>query len=347
MDVWVDSATAVEMDVFVLWVRGLTVDQATLCRTAALVEHTRSIVQMDTQSQFMLFNALEPYLQTPTTLAQQCLFTLPADQQHALVQSYYRLSTRLLRELVGKSLTSRTRKDLDEYSERCSLTLQASRRQFDNVRRVYKALEDKKGSLCEAIQQEFLLDEGLAKLYAQLLFLFDNKLSLDNKKLDTLPFEDIAFCVEQMIVHWTDAENQQDLEKQFLQELREFKYIVWNHKDYLTVQRKLVCERFEPAVQPRVAAALKLVGRNMLGLGAGLSHSKELRDVFEDLLELVVLPFHQNGLMTAHVMAVFQALQETFSQLPLSGELQTRFEPTHTRFLLALAPVVVRLQCRL
>lgn len=52
---------------------------------------------------------------------------------------------------------------MDEVSEKTGVTLKSCRRQYDNVKRVFKIVEDLPGSLSINIKQHFLLSEDLAK----------------------------------------------------------------------------------------------------------------------------------------------------------------------------------------
>lgn len=76
---------------------------------------------------------------------------------------YYEFDDCVIREILGKKLTSKSRKDLDEVAEKTGITLKSCRRQYDNVKRVFKAVEDLSGSLVTNIKQHFLLPDDLAK----------------------------------------------------------------------------------------------------------------------------------------------------------------------------------------
>jgi hypothetical protein len=52
---------------------------------------------------------------------------------------------------------------MDEVAEKTGITLKSCRRQYDNVKRVFKIVEDLPGSLAINIKQHFLLSEDLAK----------------------------------------------------------------------------------------------------------------------------------------------------------------------------------------
>lgn len=76
---------------------------------------------------------------------------------------YYEFDDVVIRELLGKKITSKSRKDMDEVAEKTGITLKSCRRQYDNVKRVFKIVEDLPGSLATNIKQHFLLSDDLAK----------------------------------------------------------------------------------------------------------------------------------------------------------------------------------------
>jgi len=52
---------------------------------------------------------------------------------------------------------------MDEVAEKTGITLKSCRRQYDNIKRVFKIVEDLPSSLAGNIKQHFLLSEDLAK----------------------------------------------------------------------------------------------------------------------------------------------------------------------------------------
>ena len=69
----------------------------------------------------------------------------------------------MIRELLGKRLTARSRKDLDDISERTGVSLKSCKRQYDNIKNIFKEVEDSTGGLVENIKKNFLLSEKLSK----------------------------------------------------------------------------------------------------------------------------------------------------------------------------------------
>ena len=75
------------------------------------------------------------------------------------------------RELLGKKLSSRVRKDLDEVAEKTGVTLKSCRRQFDNIKRIFKAVEEMKGCYVPNIIKTFHLPRKQAEQYATFVFI--------------------------------------------------------------------------------------------------------------------------------------------------------------------------------
>uniref|UniRef100_A0A8D0GWD3 FGF1 intracellular binding protein n=1 Tax=Sphenodon punctatus TaxID=8508 RepID=A0A8D0GWD3_SPHPU len=161
-----------------------------------------------------------------------------------------------VREVLGKKLSKGTKKDLDDISAKTGVTLKSCRRQFDNFKRVFKAVEELRGSLVENIQQHFLLSDRLARDYAAVVFFANSRFETGKKKLQFLTFEDFAFCAEQMIQNWTLGavgasgagkrldtnvdDMDVDLDKEFLQDLKELKVLIGD-KELLDLHKRLVC----------------------------------------------------------------------------------------------------------
>jgi hypothetical protein len=79
------------------------------------------------------------------------------------IPRYYEFDKAVVRELLGKKLTTRLRKDLDDISERLNVPLKSCKRQYDNMKNIFKAVEDSTGDLVNKIRTEFLLSESLSK----------------------------------------------------------------------------------------------------------------------------------------------------------------------------------------
>jgi len=124
-----------------------------------------------------------------------------------LVESYYSLDSELCREIVGKKLSSRLRKDLDEICDKPScrfLKLRSARRQYDNVKRIFKAIEEMAGDYVTNIRNQFGLSKELAEKYATLVFAASFRFEVSKKRLNYLTFENIMNISLVLIDDWIE-----------------------------------------------------------------------------------------------------------------------------------------------
>lgn len=123
-----------------------------------------AIVLSDTRDQYALFRHLGPFLHNPPALQHQDIFPLSEDDRRHLLFSYYQYDAELMLLILGKQMSKSMRKDLDELADETQLALSSCYRQFDNLRRIFKTVEDQPGPLAHVIQQQFLLNPSQARL---------------------------------------------------------------------------------------------------------------------------------------------------------------------------------------
>lgn len=151
------------------------------------------LLASDVQDHYRTYSLLEKLLHTPPKLvSEQLAFQIEPQTSQMLIEMwelfiiscklrvflyvrmwnfwdykfgfrYYEFNDSVVRELLGKKLTSKNRKDLDEISEKTGVSLKGCRRQYDNIKRVFKVVEDTPGPLGANIKQNFLLPDELAK----------------------------------------------------------------------------------------------------------------------------------------------------------------------------------------
>ncbi|XP_023650969.1 fibroblast growth factor (acidic) intracellular binding protein a isoform X2 [Paramormyrops kingsleyae] len=303
-------------------------------------EASTDVLLSDTMDQFRTFQMCERLLHTPAKLANQLLFQIPPHRQTMLIERYYAFDNAFVREVLGKKLSKGTKKDLDDISAKTGITLKSCRRQFDNFKRVFKVVEELKGPLVENIQQHFLLSDKLARDYAAIVFFANNRFETGKRKLQFLSFQDFAFCAGQLISNWTvgavgkmqqlerDTEsgavrqllNKQakekhpictnnmvedmdvDLDKEFLQDLKDLKILI-NDKDLLDQHKSLVCTalRGKTKVFNEMEANFKTLSRALVNIAAKLTNTKDVRDLFIDLVEKFIEPCRSDRWTSADV----------------------------------------------
>lgn len=122
----------IDEDVFSLWLEGLNAGDALTVRlqTPAVAvpvlggaDKLRELLWRDSVDQYRLFEKLEHYLMRPSLFRSQLLFQIPPRQQHFMVERYYSLDEAVGRWLVGRKLSAKLQKDLDEVSDHARQTL--------------------------------------------------------------------------------------------------------------------------------------------------------------------------------------------------------------------------------
>jgi len=219
-----------------------------------------------------------------------------------LIEKFYEFDDDVVREILGKKLSSRNRKDLDEVSEKTLVTLKSCRRQFDNVKKVYKLVEDLRGSLIANIRSHFLISEKLAKKYAAIVFITNNRFETGKRKLQYLTFDDFLHCANQMIAHWScnsatcrSDDVDVDLDREFLQDLRDLKMLL--DKEHLEEHRSVTLRMLQGKLSEKMyvesESSFKTMSRTLINIAYNLNHSREAKDIFVDLVEKFIDPCRQ------------------------------------------------------
>ncbi|NXV56096.1 FIBP protein, partial [Molothrus ater] len=305
LDVFVGNTTLIDEEVYRLWLDGHSVAEAVARRLRGGVlerEGTSvAVLQSDTRDHYRTFQMLERLLHAPPRLLQQLLFQIPPERQALLVQRYYAFDEALARELLGKKLSKGTKKELDEVSARTGVGIRSCRRQFDNFKRVFKAVEELRGPLAENIQQLFLLPPALARDYAAIVFFANSRFETGKRRLQFLSFGDFAACAQSMMAHWSQgalapeaAEPDGDLPKSFLQDLKELKVLV-SDKDLLDQHKRDTSGMGVPVLGGpgfggSLGGGVPALSRALVNVGGKLTHARDVRDFFVDLVEKVIEP---------------------------------------------------------
>ena len=202
---------------------------------------------------------------------------------------------------VGRKFSSRLRKDLDETSERTRVSLRSCRRQFDNVKRVFRTLEEMPGNFIHNIKTNFLLPPALAEKYSVIVFIACHRFEINKKKLNYLSFDDFSTVCKTIMTDWTcagvDVDENGDpcLDRDFFYSLRDLKCLLEKEKEH----RYSVCQMLAKSSVMKqrslseVEANFKNINKNMIWLGQTLYNNKEVKDLFVNVVDKVVEPLKQ------------------------------------------------------
>lgn len=78
---------------------------------------------------YRFFGLLEKFLENPPKILEQCHLNLELNTSQMLIAKYYAIDESVVREMLGKKLSSKTRKDLDDVSDKTKIRLKSCRRQ--------------------------------------------------------------------------------------------------------------------------------------------------------------------------------------------------------------------------
>ncbi|XP_071079950.1 acidic fibroblast growth factor intracellular-binding protein-like [Haliotis cracherodii] len=358
-DIFVGNNTYIDPDVYDMWLRGCSVSEAAnvLQKQGVLKKYSATSEDLlsDTQDNYRLFTSLEKLVKSPDKLRDQHIYQINADTQTMLIEKYYQIDAPVIREILGKKLNSRHRKDLDDVSEKTGVMLRSCRRQFDNVKRVFKTVEEMKGSLVENIQTHYLLSGELARSYAAIVFITNNRFETGKKKLMYLEFKDFTLCANYMIANWsyssiecTEHEDMDvDLDRDFLLQLRELKGLM--EREYCEEHKGLLLRSMKGKVSDRaysdMEANFKNYSKNILNIAYGLNHSRESKDIFLDFYEKLIEPCLQNNWSRSDVEASLTAYKMAAASMEfIRGS--PHLQPVWERYMSTLRQCVVQMYPR-
>eukprot|EP00124_Ichthyophonus_hoferi_P004625 Ihof_evm2s533 gene=Ihof_evmTU2s533 len=282
LNVFVSSPVLLDLDIYALWVQGYTVAGAVSAQVVALKGEygweEREYLVSEVHDQFRNFDVILHFLKYPAHFSAQCLCQLSPAVQQRLLEEYYAFDDVVMREFLGKKMTSRQRKDLDDVCTKTSLTLFNVRRQFDNLKRIHKIIEDLPGSLAGNIITHFLLSPVMAERYARIVFINRNRLETTKKKLAYLSLTDLQGCAGALMAQCTKGQGEK-IDHSFLLEMRDLRSFVMGEKGLLDNYRLQVktyfqTQRVDEAHLLLVQKSFKNVIKVVLTLGCYLNQGK-------------------------------------------------------------------------
>lgn len=242
VDVFLTNYPIVDPEIYQLWIEGYSGAEAVhYLKMKGIVEKmgvSLDLVSSDVQDHYRSFDVLERLLSSPSKLCEQPAFQLDTQTQAILIEKYYSLNDSVAREILGKKLSSRYRKDLDEVADKTGIKLKSCRRQFDNVKRIFKVVEEMPGNLTQNIKQQFALPEPLARKYAAIVFIITMRFETSKRKLQYLTFGDFYECSLSTMGYWTYTYQHSgpeyydtEMDKEFLLDLRELRGLLDKEKE--------------------------------------------------------------------------------------------------------------------
>jgi len=321
MDVLVSNQTDIDWELFSMWlegqVEGICVNQL---RERYKEENLNyEDVLSELQNNFRLFCMLEPLLQHPNMFSEQLVWQLDNKTQAQLISRYYALDHSVARELLGRKLSGRLRKDLDEVSEKTGVPLKSCRRQFDNIKRIFKAVEEVPGKFTTNIKSMFNLDAQLSVKYCVLIFIAVHRFEATKKKLSCITFQDFSIATQSIMANWApgfDVDEGGDpvLDRDYLATLREIKNIQDREKDHRNLFIQTISKYADQRLISEAENHFKTLNRNILCLASSLFHSKELKEIFISVMERIVEPLVNAKFTFQQVQIIMKSYEEILTE---------------------------------
>uniref|UniRef100_A0A8D8KW31 Acidic fibroblast growth factor intracellular-binding protein n=1 Tax=Culex pipiens TaxID=7175 RepID=A0A8D8KW31_CULPI len=321
VDVFISNYTLVDPELYQLWIEGYSSTEAvTLLKQKGnmMAGIPLDLITSDVLDHYRTYSLLERILHTPPKLSEQPSFQLEPQSRNLLIEKYYSMDDAVARELFGKKFSSRNRKDLDEVAEKTGVRLKSCRRQFDNIKRIFKAVEDIPGNTTTNIKQQFLLPDELAQKYAAVVFIACLRFETTKRKLQYLNFRDFFECAQAIMTSWTYTYQHAgpdyydtEMDKEFLLDLREIRYLLEKEKEI----KCLVTMRLKPTMLDRVFQEIdsnfRSYWRSIITIAGGLHRTRELRQLFLELTERLIEPWKQNNWSKDHVTQFMKCLTQS------------------------------------
>ncbi|KAF9428474.1 hypothetical protein BGZ94_002265 [Podila epigama] len=346
------SAVVLDESILQLWLLGHNVDQATQKRMPSIQPPVPArVLKSYITSQYRTYELMHHYLHHPRHFAGQFMFPLSLSAKQHLIERYYSFDESVIREILGKKLNSRTRKDLDEVHEKTGVKLPSCRRQFDNLKRVMKKVEDAEGrTLVQDIEHQFLLPHELAKQYAHILFIAYNKLDTSRKRLSCYQFGDFEYCGAVLMQYWTAStmDTMPEFDPHLAQDVRDLKSLMLNDRAVLDELRNRISNNLgqsaHPPVLERIQSNFKVILRNMLSVGSMINQQKEVRNIFGEIADKIVDAFLQVGWSPVDMELFFNSLLAEFGQTTtMTSRYRERYGTSWMRLVTAIKLTSIRL----
>uniref|UniRef100_A0A5K3ENC1 Acidic fibroblast growth factor intracellular-binding protein n=1 Tax=Mesocestoides corti TaxID=53468 RepID=A0A5K3ENC1_MESCO len=304
-DICISYPSVLNEELFESWINGVPVEEAAKnLQSQPDVEAfqlSHELLAASVADQYAQFTLLDSAMMQPDVFVNYpSNYILDWKLRKKLVECYYSLDDALCRELIGSKLSARFRRDLADVAERCGIRLRSCRRQYENLRRVARFVEDTPGHLCEIIRRYFVLPLPLAEVYAAMIFLCVNRFETSKRCFSGATFADFTYCAEQLMTYWTNSNNQVakldspvdlELDFEFCGELKVLKLLA-EKQTYLDRHKSLVIRQISSSVSELclngVETNFKSLSKAIITIATGLSHAKEVRDLFLDIIEKVV-----------------------------------------------------------
>ena len=225
---------------------------------------------------------------------------------------YFSLDEAVVRELVGRRLVGKTRRDMDDISKRTMVPLASGRRHFDNLCAVMKTIEESPSNLFTLVKRKFLLPPELIHCYVVALFLNYHQIDVNSQPtVEGMALDVVLECTNTIIRCWSIEKCSLAFDSAIAHDMRDLKTALWNTQSEWT---SIISNRVSESIKSRLIdaeSAIVHIIQSALQIGSGLLNTREVRDLLVDIIDSVSYPLMQDiGLKDdADLEEFFQSLQ--------------------------------------
>ncbi|GAU97888.1 hypothetical protein RvY_09113 [Ramazzottius varieornatus] len=368
VDVFITNRCYFDMKIYQLWLDGER--EEGICKTTLAMEQmedtpqSKQIVNSYVSDQLRTFHLLEKCLHSPPELINNPVFQMTDACRIFLLEKYYSFDRHYVRTLLGRKYSHRARRSFEEECQKMGIKQNSCYRQYENIRRISKAVVPMFGPSAKNIQTSFFLPESLCWDYACILFLSVQRIDLPGARLADLTFDDLAHCSTDLMKGWTlgspqgamvqklpmdsAAVNQEGIsdlriDKDFLYSMKEFRFLL--ERDTMESLKRSVIQTlsgrgtgFSPSQE-----LLRDLCRNLLIMALNLHHSKQLKIIFTDVMEKIVSPLKTAAWSRDDVSAFLSAFMNRAQDLNEFKSRDARLSGMWRRFYTAFNSCVLRL----
>lgn len=247
-----------------------------------------------------------------------------------------------MRNLLGKKINSRTRKELDGISEKAHIPINGCKRMFDNLKRIQKSIEDiEDKNIIEEIQKEFHLNYGLASQYSYIIFMNLLRLDTTKRKMAHFKYENFEAAAAVFYKCWRHPEIIYEFDEDFCQDLKEIKASFFCIKDIWEEYRTLISQNLQNSgnmiLMKKGQQIFKLLLRNILIIGTTLSNSKENRSIFIQIIDKITEPCISVGWSKSDVVIIFNSIMSQFKELSFfDDEFKKQYNKSFNRLIIGI-----------
>jgi len=324
--VFVTNSFVLDQDIYNCWLYGYSIDYTVKqFQKKQNKNNSYQIIKNYVIDGYRTCELLEPFLKHPKGFSGQITFPISQSYKSLLVKKYYSFDKTVMRNLLGKKINSRTRKELDSVSEKTQVPLGGCKRIFDNLKRIQKNIEDiENKDFIEEIKKEYHLPTSLAKQYAYIIFTNLLRLDTSKRKMASIEYSSFERAAAAFYTYWREPTNIYEFDEDFCQDLKEIKTHFFCIKDIWEEYRTLIITELQKngneSVINKGSQIFKLLLRNILTIGATLCNSKENRSIYIQIIDKIAEPCLSVGYMKEDIMAVFDAILLQFNELKFFNE---------------------------